>query len=108
MKSCADLSIAKSIPLRDLDPSAACVQVGQIGSGEKIWYPADQLTIVAHQAFKGKMSGNMTSAMLKFTMKRPNENETMILNYARQALGIKAFPFRGVTVPEIYKVRSLV
>ncbi|CAG8950697.1 hypothetical protein HYFRA_00002907 [Hymenoscyphus fraxineus] len=63
-----------------LSENAYCVNVGD--NTRKIYYPADQLSIVEWQPFKGHME-----EMLRKANRAPNKNSTLIEDFRKHGLG---------------------
>lgn len=65
------------------------MNVGSTEKGKESWFPADKLTILPYQPFKGQMTSDMTSGMIEFAQKAPDDNQRLIYRFAEKALGIK-------------------
>lgn len=105
-ESKANAITAHRAPAHALNVNAACICVGKLANGDPIWYPADALEIVPNQPFKGKLTADMTSKMLLFAKKNPDQNRTIILNHALRPLGIVKFG-SNPEVKIIYQVRNV-
>lgn len=75
------------MPKATFAKTACCVNLSN--GNEPDWFPADQLRIVDWQVVRPQLHHSFMKDMLAAAKKDPLENQTGILNYALDQLGIQ-------------------
>ncbi|KUJ10379.1 uncharacterized protein LY89DRAFT_740099 [Mollisia scopiformis] len=68
--------------------SSTAFSINAGGSQNKVWYPADQLTIIPWQIVKDTMEGEDSKAMIDDSERLPQVNKNYIMNDGLRILGL--------------------